>query len=140
MSEAEILYQYSENSALVFNYLQWWLGVSVGLVALGHLFAKQLTRALSVFIACLYVLYSTYCFLMSYFFFMQNGTMLTELAIRDALGELSIAGHAPLTAIPTPLAVTIVISLFSCIVLGFFGSLSYFVYRVFHMESAAREK
>ena len=58
MTEAEIVFQYSEYVNRVWSLLQWWGSVSLGLIALAHLASDRLNSILLFAILSLYTSYS----------------------------------------------------------------------------------
>lgn len=124
MTEDQILNQFGENNALIFSLLQWWLSVSVGVVAAAHFFAKKLNLYLVVFLAALYSCFSIYTHLFVTLTFLGNVGLINAL---NAIPEqVSPAGRA-LLAWPTSLQIVMGIAFTLCVVGGFFGTLAYFV-------------
>lgn len=73
--------------------LQWWLGVSIGVAALGHFIVRKLNLALLVLICVLYVTF-TYLTLiqLSRFGAIYDG-LLEDLARVSESGEVSVAAQ-----------------------------------------------
>ena len=126
MGEDQILYQFSENNALIFSLLQWWLSVSVGLVAAAHFFAKKLNLYLVVFLVMLYTCFSVYTHLFVTLTFVTNVGLIDALnAIPD--DQVSAAGRAFLSW-PNSLQIVMGSAFALCVVGGFFGAVAYFVF------------
>ena len=125
MTEDQILNQFSENNALIFSLLQWWLSVSVGLVAAAHFLSKKLNLYLVIFLATLYGLFSVYTNLFVALTFVTNVGLIDAL---NALpeGQVSAAGRAFLSW-PDSLQVIMGAAFTLCVIGGFFGALAYFV-------------
>lgn len=126
MTEDQILYQFSENNALIFSLLQWWLSVSVGLVAAAHFLPKKLNLFLVIFLATLYSLFSVYTHLFVTLTFFGNVGLIDALNAISAQ-DISEAGRAFL-AWPNSLQVIMGAAFTLCVIGGFIGALAYFIY------------
>ena len=124
MTEDQILNQFGENNGLIFSLLQWWLGVSVGLVAATHFFSKKLNLYLVIFLAMLYTCFSIYTHLYVALTFFANVGLVN--ALNSMRGELSEAGLAFL-AWPMSLQIVMGCAFALCVIGGFLGTLAYFV-------------
>ena len=80
MTEADIVFQYSEVVNRLWSLIQWWGGVSFGLIALAHLASEKLNGVLFLLVLSLYTAYSVLILSMLYL----NGAM-----IGDFVGELN---------------------------------------------------
>jgi uncharacterized membrane protein len=125
MTEDQILNQFGENNALIFSLLQWWLSVSVGLVAAAHFFAKKLNLYLVVFLVMLYTCFSIYTHLF------VTLTFVTNVGLIDALiaipeDQISSAGRAFLSW-PNSLQAVMGAAFALCVIGGFVGAVAYFI-------------
>ena len=125
MTEDQILNQFGENNAVIFSLLQWWLSVSVGLVAAAHFLSKKLNLYLVIFLATLYSFFSVYTHLFVAL------TFVTNVGLIDALNaypedQLSKAGQAFL-AWPDSLQTLMAGAFVLCVVGGFVGAVTYFL-------------
>lgn len=62
MSEAEIVYQLSENFNRIWSMLQWWASISLGLIVLAHVASERLNGFLVIVVVTLYSAFSFYVF------------------------------------------------------------------------------
>ena len=63
MTEADLIFQWSETINRIWNLIQWWGSMSFGLIVLAHLASEKLNRFLLVAIISLYTLYSIWVFI-----------------------------------------------------------------------------
>ena len=128
MSESELLYQYGYNWEIMYTLLQWWLSVSIGLLAIARFFPKKLNLFLVVLLILLYVSFSIYSIGGVNMFFQQNLGVLEELRSLRADGSVSRAGELLLEQMEGIWPVFAASSYVVCVAGGFFGSIAFFIY------------
>lgn len=60
MSEAEILYQFTLFQDRTWETIQWWVSMSLGLVAVAHFGGKSLTKPLFILLLTLYISFTVF--------------------------------------------------------------------------------
>jgi len=90
VTEAEILYQWHLFDETLTTTLQWWAGISFGLIGLSHFAGKKLNLFLVVVLVVLYISFSfTMGWRIATFGVMQQ-QLLTDL---ERVGELSVTSR-----------------------------------------------
>ena len=93
MTEAEILFQYSEVVNRIWTLIQWWSGVSFGMIALAHLTLERLNRALLLVVLSLYTIYTILIYSVLRLNVDNTGDYVDDLRQLRAMGE-TLGGHA----------------------------------------------
>jgi len=126
MSEFEILDLMTKTEDQRFNLIQWWAGVTFGLIALSHFAARKLNLFLVILVVLLYVGFTL--FVGDLFFGNVTQAVLhrQDLAAMQALGApLSEVSRQIIAEEPQVLRG---IGFYLAVIGAFFGSISYLVY------------
>jgi hypothetical protein len=127
MTEAEAIYQISYFQELLFSVMQWWLGVSIGLLALGRFFSEKLNLFVLILLVAAYVMYTLFVVDNVRWIFENQASLVVHLEnLRDGSG-ITAAGQAQIeTSRRFTFGETWGFT-FSAAIL-FLGSISYLVY------------
>lgn len=137
MSESELLSQYGYNWEIMYTLLQWWLSVSIGLLAIARFFSKKLGLFLVVLLTLLYTSFSIYSIGGVGMFFQQNIGILQELSSLREDGSISLAGERLLMQMQGLWPVLAASSYVVCVAGGFLGSIAFFIYSYRRGRSSA---
>jgi hypothetical protein len=125
MTEAETLYQISVHQEIELVILQWWVSVSIGLLALAHFLSKKLNLYVLLLLIGTYVAYSLYMFTHLKWTFEQQTRLMTHLATLEQQGVLNSASEYIVENLNNPLAMwSFSLSVFAL----FLGTIVYVIY------------
>jgi hypothetical protein len=126
MSEFEILDLMTKTEDQRFNLIQWWAGVTFGLIALSHFAGRKLNLFLVVLVVLLYVGFTLFVGDLFFGNVTQAALHREDLAAMQALGApLSEVSRQIVAEDPQLLRG---IGFYFAVIGAFFGSISYLVY------------
>jgi len=127
MTEAEILAQVGMNQELSFFLWQWWLSISVGLLAITRLLDKKLNLFLLILLVAAYALYTLYVIDNYRVLVAQFGNLADDL---DALGDSGDIGSTAVFFIQKNAnpGVGVTFGLNVGAMLLFFGTIGFLIY------------
>jgi hypothetical protein len=96
MSEFELLELVDLSLSRAWSHMQWWGGVSFGLIAVAHFAGKKLNLLYVAFLSVLYIAFSFYAYANLSLAVGLTGVYITTLESLVDTGELSEAGTAAL--------------------------------------------
>jgi hypothetical protein len=127
MTEAEILSQVGMNQELSFFLWQWWLSISVGLLAIVKLLDKKLNLFLLTMLIAAYALYTLYVVDNYRVLSAQFGNLANDLRALSAGGEIGSAAAYFVQMNANP-GIGVTFGLYAGIAILFIGTIGFLVY------------
>ena len=126
MTEKEIVELYADYSELYFSLLQWWLSVTVGIVAVAHFFAKKLNVPILIFLVALYLAYSFYALNLAGTNYAASQALISQLRELQSIDGVTAISELLIANINSSSSITSRLFFF-CVLGGLFGSVTYLI-------------